>query len=112
MSQSRTTAARGPIKLPYWSRDPFAHLTEDEKTIIRYAEREVDNKMLALHPNGAFCLGVPPPLPGRFIEPESMTVRKVGRKYLEPHPTKMTEPRIYRGRGRRWRLEAERQGRL
>ena len=110
MSKDGSRTVRGPVKLPYWSHDPFAHLSKDQKNEIKYAEREVDDRMKSIHPNGTFLLNIPPPLPGRMIEPESMTVRKKGRKYMDPHPVKMKTPRLYRGRGRTWRLEAERKG--
>ena len=102
-----------PIKLPYWSRDPFSHLTMDEKRIIKYTERLASQRLKDVHPNGELALRVPPKIPGKFYEPESMTVRKPGRKYMDPIPGKMKEPEkvhpIYRGRGRTWRLERDEQ---
>ena len=64
------------------------------------------------HPNGNFMLRIPKKLPGRMVEPESMTIRNKNRRpYLEPHPIKMEKPKIceYRGRGRSWRVERERE---
>ena len=105
-----------PAKLPYWSKDPFSHLSKEEKRRIRYFERESSERMRRIHPNGEFALRIPPKIPGRFYEPESMTVRRQGRRYMEPHPVKMKEPekmhRIYRGRGRILRLERENQENL
>ena len=101
-----------PEKLPYWSRDPFSHLTKEEKRRIKYAERASADRMRRIHPNGEFALRVPKKLPGRIYEPESMTVRRPGRIYMEPHPSKMKSPKmnaIYRGRGRVLRLEREEQ---
>ena len=98
-----------PIKLPYWSRDPFSHLSKEEKRRIRYIERESSERMRRVHPNGELALSVPPKIPGRFYEPESMTTRRKGRKYLDHIPEKMKEPEkvgpVYRGRGRILRLE-------
>ena len=102
-----------PVKLPYWSRDPFSHLTDEEKRKIKYIERESSERMKKVHPNGELALRVPKKLPGRIYEPESMTIRKDGRVYMDPHPEKMKPPKmnvIYRGRGRTWRLEREAQG--
>ena len=101
-----------PVKLPYWSRDPFSHLSEEEKRNIKYIERASADRMRRIHPNGEFAMRVPKKIPGRFYEPESMTIRRPGRVYMEPHPTKMKPPKanaIYRGRGRTWRLEREEQ---
>ena len=100
------------VKLPYWSRDPFSHLSGDEKKRIKYAERESSERMKRIHPNGEFAIHVPKRIPGRFHEPESMTTRRVGRIYMEPHPDKMKPPKmhaIYRGRGRILRMERENQ---
>ena len=101
------------VKLPYWSRDPFSHLSKEQKRLIRYAERESSDRMRGIHPNGDLALGIPPKIPGRFYEPESMTVRRKGRIYMEPNPVKMKEPEkvhpVYRGRGRLIRLEREAQ---
>ena len=101
-----------PEKLPYWSRDPFSHLTPEEKRNIKYIERASSDRMKRFHPNGEFALRIPKKIPGRIYEPESMTTRRLGRKYMEPHPQKMKSPKmhaIYRGRGRLLRLEREQQ---
>ena len=98
------------VRLPYWSRDPFSHLTLEEKRRIKYAEREASERLKRVHPNGEFALRIPKKLPGRIYEPESMTTRRVGRVYMDPHPSKMETPKmnvIYRGRGRTLRLERE-----
>ena len=68
--------------------------------------------MKKAHPNGNFMLRVPLKIPGRMVEPESMTIRKKNRNYLKPHPIKMKEPTLYRGRGRSWRVEREREERF
>lgn len=102
---------REPVKQPYWSRDPFSHLSKDEKRKIKYIERFSSERMKIIHPNGELALRVPPKLPGRFVEPESMTYRRKGRQYMNPIPGKMKEPEnlgaIYRGRGRVRRLERD-----
>ena len=102
-----------PVKLPYWSRDPFFHLSKDEKRRIRYVERTASERLRSIHPNGEMALKIPPKIPGRYTEPESMTIRRKGRIYMDPHPMKMKEPEkihpIYRGRGRFLRFERERQ---
>ena len=100
-----------PIRLPNWTRDPFAHLSRAEKKRIRHLEKESDDSLREAHPNGPFALKVPLKLPGRMREPESMTTRRKNRTYMDPKPT-MDQPRIYRGRGRSLRLERERKGRM
>ena len=101
------------VKLPYWSRDPFSHLSSAEKKRIKYAERDASERLRLIHPNGEFALRIPPKIPGRFYEPESMTTRRKGRVYMDPNPVKMKEPekvhRVYRGRGRTLRMERENQ---
>ena len=107
---------RQPVKQPYWSRDPFSNLSKDEKRRIKYVERYSSERMKIIHPNGELALGVPPRIPGRFVEPESMTRRRKGRIYMKPIPGKMKEPKkmgaIYRGRGRVRRLERDEQVRF
>ena len=103
MPENSSDWIRGEVQLPNWTYDPFSHLSKDEKRRIRYIERDADEKMKQIHPNGGFMLKVPKKLPGRFTEPESMTIRRKGRVYMEPHPVKMKEPKIWRGRGRTWR---------
>ena len=102
-----------PVKQPYWSRDPFSHLSKEEKLRIKYIERESAEKLKAIHPNGELALRIPPKIRGRFYEPESMTIRRKGRVYMDPNPVKMKEPEkihpIYRGRGRTIRLERDRE---
>ena len=100
------------VKLPYWSRDPFSHLSKDENRRIKYVERDSSERLKGIHPNGELAMRVPRKIPGRFYEPESMTVRKKGRVYMDPIPDKMVQPKmnaIYRGRGRLLRLERERE---
>ena len=94
-------------QLPNWNRDPFHHLSNSEKRQIRRLEKESDDKLREANPNGPFALKVPLKLPGRMREPESMTIRRKNRKYMDPKPT-MDQPKIYRGRGRSMRLERER----
>ena len=94
-------------QLPNWTRDPFSHLSREEKRRIRYMEKESDDKLREAHPNGPFALKVPLKLAGRMREPESMTTRRKNRVYMDPKPT-MDPPKIYRGRGRSMRLERER----
>ena len=96
-------------KLPNWQRDPFAHLSKAEKRIIKEIEKSASQRLRSEHPNGEFALKVPLRLPGKMVEPESMTVRRKNRKYMEPHPVKMKNPVIYRGKGRIRRLERERE---
>ena len=109
--------SREPVKQPYWSRDPFSHLSKDEKRVIKYFERESSEKLKMLHPNGELALRIPPKIPGRFYEPESMTIRRPGRVYMEPNPHKMKgspskmHP-VYRGRGRTLRIRREEEGRV
>ena len=98
-------------QLPNWIRDPFQHLSRQEKRRIRRLEKESDDKLREAHPNGSFALKVPLKLPGRMREPESMTIRRKNRVYMDPKPT-MDPPRMYRGRGRTMRLERERKGLL
>lgn len=111
MAEKDQDWVRGPVKLPNWSNDPFGHMTKDEKRRIKYLEREADEKLKSKNRNGTFCLRVPLKLPGRMVEPESMTIRRKGRQYMDPHPEKMKEPKLWRGRGRVWRLERDREGR-
>lgn len=101
-----------PVKLPYWSRDPFSHLSKEEKRRIKYIERGADEKLKAKNRNGNFALGIPQKLHGRIREPESMTIRKKGRIYMDPHPVKMKEPKIWRGRGRTMRLERDQEDKV
>ena len=100
-------------KLPYWSRDPFSHLSKDEKRRIRYVEKDSSERLRGIHPNGELALRIPPKIPGRFYEPESMTIRRKGRTYMDPIPGKMSQPEkmhpVYRGRGRLLRFERERE---
>lgn len=96
-------------KLPNWRRDPFAHLSKAEKRIIKEIEKSSSQRLRSEHPNGEFALKVPLRIPGRMVEPESMTIRRKNRQYMEPHPVKMKEPVIYRGKGRVRRLERERE---
>ena len=100
-----------PVKLPYWSRDPFGHMSDEEKRRIKYLERAADEERKKLNRNGNFALGIPPKLRGRIREPESMTTRRKGRVYMDPHPVKMKEPNIWRGRGRTMRLERDQEDR-
>ena len=71
-----------------------------------------DQKLRDQNGNGVFTLRVPARLPGRMIEPESMTRKRRGRNsrrpYMEPSP-KMEPPRLYRGRGRVVRLNRDRE---
>ena len=97
-------------KLPNWNRDPFHTIPKKEKKlwkeILKGAHEELRDKCA----NGIFSLSVPKRLPGRMVEPESMTRKRRGRKsekkYMDPAP-KMEPPKIWRGRGRTWRLDRE-----
>ena len=99
-------------KLPNWNRDPFHDLTKTEKKKWKEILKASDQKLRDQNGNGVFSLRIPARLPGRMIEPESMTRkrrgRNSGRPYMEPSP-KMEPPRLYRGRGRVVRLNRDRE---
>ena len=72
-------------------------------------EREAREKLKEFSRNQTFALGIPRKLRNRMREPESMTIRKAKRNYLQPSPL-MEEPklsRIYRGRGRSLRIQRD-----
>ena len=94
-------------KMPNWNCDPFYYLSSAERKRYKRLERESDEKLREAHPNGTFALKVPRRIPGRMVEPESMTIRRKGRVYMDPKPS-MEPPKIFRGRGRTMRLERER----
>ena len=92
-------------------RDPFSEMSPDEKKRYQDVERSARRKMRKVSKNETFNIGVPKEtMPVTMREPESMTTRTTGKKYLIRHP-KMKAP-VYRGRGRTLRLERDAKDRV